>query len=343
MKKTMIALAAVAAVGSASAQVALTGGISFAWIKDIQSRTDGSAAKSLVNSSAYIDIDATEDLGGGVKVAGHMEFNQDGGWASRAYADTKSLMVSTPMATLLLANTRSGGNQAAGLVAPGTGALWEGAFDVGNVISRTGIDTAKLMVPVTSAFTASIAYVEANTATIVPNAYNGAPFGFGYGDGAGTPASTTYTLGATYAVSGLKVVGQYNISSLTEDMKSLLKAANNGVDDPRLTSYDLSVVYDAGVAKLGFSYDSPRRTKLNGTDEAAMLFGVSVPLNAVASLGANYALRDKNNFLQLGAKYDLSKRTDLQAAYGTYTTAGKGLPNGDLVQDTWTVRLSHAF
>jgi len=341
MKKTMIALAAVAAVGSASAQVALTGGISFAWIKDIQSRTDGSAAKSLVNSSAYIDIDATEDLGGGVKAAGHMEFNQDGGWASGAYADSKSIVVSTPMATLSLANARSGGNQAAGLVAPGTGALWEGAFDVGNVITRTGIDTAKLSVPVTSAFTASIAYVEAYNTTPVPNAYDGSKFGFGYGDGAQTPQTSTYTLGATYAASGLKVVGQYNISTATEGFKTALKGL--GVDDPRLTSYDLSVVYDAGVAKLGFSYDSARRAKQNGTDEAAMLFGVSVPLNAAASVGANYALRDKNNFFQLGGKYELSKRTDVQAAYGSYTTAGKGLPTGDLVQDTWTVRLSHAF
>ena len=340
MKKTMIALAAVAAVGSASAQVALTGGISFAWIKDIQSRTDGSAAKSLVNSSAYIDIDATEDLGGGVKVAGHMEFNQDGGWASHAYADTKSLVVSTPMATLLFANARSGGNQAAGLVAPGAGALWEGAFDVGNVITRTGIDTAKLSVPVSSSFTASIAYVEGNNTTPVTNNYDGGKFGFGYGDGAQTPATSTFTLGGTYVASGLKVVGQYNMTSATEDFKTALKALK--VDDPRLTSYDLSVVYDAGVAKLGFSYDSARRAKQNGTDEAAMLFGVSVPMGAL-SVGGNYAVRDKNNFLQLGAKYDLSKRTDLQAAYGTYTTAGKGLPTGDLVQDTWTVRLSHAF
>ena len=339
MKKTMIALATIAAMGSASAQVAITGGISFAWIKDIQSRVDGSAAKSLVNSSAYIDIDVTEDLGGGVKAAGHMEFNQDGGWASSAYADTKSLVLSGPVGALTLANTRSGGNQAAALVAP-TGALWEGAFDVGNVITRSGIDTAKVSIPVTAALTASIAYVEAYKAIPVANAYDGSKFGFAYGDGAGTPASSTYTLGATYVATGLKVVGQYNMTSATDALNAALSAA--GVTDPRTTSYDLSVVYDAGVAKLGFGYDSPRRAKQNGTDEAAMLFGVSVPMGAT-TIGANYATRDKNNFFQVGAKYDLSKRTDVQAAYGTYTTAGKALPSGDLVQDTWTVRLSHSF
>lgn len=338
---TGAALATIAAMGSASAQVALTGGISFAWIKDIQSRVDGAAAKSLVNSSAYIDIDATEDLGGGVKAAAHMEFNQDGAWASGAYADTKSIVISTPVATFSLANARSGGNQAAALIAPGVGALWEGAFDVGNVITRTGVDTAKVSVPVTAALTASIAYVEAYSATPLPNNYDGSKFGFAYGDGAQTPQTSTYTLGATYAVSGLKVVGQYNISTATDAFIASLKTL--GVSDARLTSYDISAVYDAGIAKIGFGYDSPRRAKQNGTDEAAMLFGLNVPLNASTSVGANYAVRDKNNFFQIGAKYDLSKRTDVQAAYGTYTTAGKGLPSGDLAQDTWTVRLSHSF
>jgi len=328
-------------VGAASAQVAITGGIGFAWIKDIQARADGSAAKGLVNSSAYIDVSVTEDLGGGYTAAGFMEFNQDGAFGAKAYGDNKSLSLTTPFGALALANTRSGGNQAAGLVGP-TGALWEGAFDVGNVITRAPIDVASVTAPVATGLAMSLKYVEAYQSTITMADYNpSAANTTGAGDGAATPQTTTWVVGGTYTgVPGLKATFNYNISDATPAFKTFL--AGLGVTDPRLTSYDLSLVYNASFATLGFSFDSARRAKQTGTDEAAYLLGVSVPVGA-AKIGANYAMRDKNSFYQIGGQYDLSKRTNVAAAYGGYTTGGKGLPSGDLSQDTWAVRLNHSF
>ena len=346
MKKTMIALAAVAAVGAASAQnVNLTGGIGFAFLKDVQDRTTGSAAHGLVNSAAYIDVSVSEDLGNGYKAAAFMEFNQDGGFGARAYGDTKSLTLTTPMGVVSLANTRSGGNQAAGMVGPVS--LWNGAFDVGNVISRTPIDALSFTMPLATGLTGRLAYTEAYNTTYTPNPYNAAigTGGFGAGDGNQNAGVSTYTGNLTYAAGPLKISANYNQSTITDEWKAALAAL--AVSDARLVSYDISGIYDAGVAKFGLSIDGPRRAKQNGTDETAYLMGVSVPMGAW-TMGGNYALRGitgggTNSLFNVGATYDLSKRTSMNASWGTYTTAGKALNGTDLVQDTYRVTMNHSF
>lgn len=310
-------MAAVAAVSTSFAQVSITGGLAFGFIKDTQDKTTGAAAHGLVNTDAYIDINATEDLGGGMKLSGTFEFNADGERKAKAYAGDKSLVISSPAATFALANTRSGGNQGAALVAPVN--LWEGAFDVGNVITRVAIDAAAVNIPLTPAITASVKYVEASN------------------DGSTEPGSVTMVYGGTYAANGLKATLQYNVTNFTDGLKTAL-----GVTDPRTASTDLSVIYDAGVAKVGFGYDSARRGKANGTDEAATLLGVSVPFGKF-SAGLNYGKRDTSSFAQAGVQYDLSNRTNVNASYGTYTTGKGAVGGGDLVQDTTKVSLNHSF
>ena len=334
------ALAAVAAASASYAQVSITGGLAFGFIKDVQARASGAAARGIVNTDAYIDIAASEDLGGGSKVSAAFEFNADGGRTATTYAGDKSLVVTTPLATYALVNTRSGGNQGAALVAPVN--LWEGAFDVGNVITRANIDVAAASFAITPTLKGAVKYVEAYNTTYTAATYAPIPTGgFGAGDGAQTPQTTTMTYALTYASGPLTATGQLNVSNATDEFKVALAAL--GVTDPRLTSTDLSVIYDAGVAKLGFGYDSPRRAKQNGTDEAAFMLGVSVPLGKL-SAGVNYAKRDTSSLAQVGVQYDLSKRTNINGSYGTYTTGGKGLVAGsDFVQDTWKLSLNHSF
>ena len=310
-------MAAVAAVSSSFAQVSITGGLAFGFIKDIQDKTTGAAAHGLVNTDAYIDINATEDLGSGMKLSGTFEFNADGQRKATTYAGDKSLVVSTSAATFAIANTRSGGNQSAALVAPVN--LWQGFFDVSGVITRLPIDVAAVSIPLTPAITASVKYVEASS------------------DGGGEPGSVTMVYGGTYAANGLKATLQYNVTNFTDGLKTTL-----GTTDPRTASTDLSVIYDAGVAKVGFGYDSARRGKPNGTDEAATLLGVSVPFGKF-SAGLNYGKRDTSSFAQAGVQYDLSKRTNVNASYGTYTTGKGAVGGGDLVQDTTKVSLNHSF
>jgi len=239
MKKTMIALAAVAAVGAASAQVALTGGVDFGYIKNLSDNpTTGS--KGLVNWGAYLDFTATEDLGGGMSVAAFMELNADSsrGATGSVYSGDRSLTLSMPAATLTFANTRSGGNQGAALVGPA--ALWDGTYAHG-VITRSNIDVVALTVPVSGGFKVSGKYVES---------------GPDYATAAGT---ATTVLGVSYSGSGLSVAANYNSSEFNVSGKAQLAAV--GVTDPRSTSTDLSVVYDAGVAKVGFGYDSAAAAK----------------------------------------------------------------------------------
>lgn len=328
-----------AAASASYAQVSITGGLAFGFIKDIQSKASGAAARGIVNTDAYIDIAASEDLGGGNKLSASFEFNADGGRTATTYAGDKSLVVSTPLATYALVNTRSGGNQGAALVAPVN--LWEGAFDVGNVITRANIDVAAVSFAITPTIKGAVKYVEAyNTTYTAANYAPAAAGGFGAGDGAQTPQTTTMTYAATYASGPLTATFQYNVSTATDEFKAALAALT--VTDPRLASTDLSVIYDAGVAKVGFGYDSPRRAKQNGTDEAAFMLGVSVPLGKF-STGLNYAKRDTNSLTQVGVQYDLSKRTNVNGSYGTYTTGGKATNGGDLVQDTWKLSLNHSF
>lgn len=348
-------MATIAAVGAASAQnVNLTGGIGFAFLKDVQDRTTGSAAHGLVNSAAYIDVSVSEDMGNGYKVAAFMEFNQDGGFAAKAYGDNKSLTLTTPMGVVGLVNTRSGGNQAAGMVGPVI--LWNGAFDVANVISRTPSDVLYFAMPLAAGLTGKLQYAEAYNTTFTENPYNAAitAGGFGAGDGNQNAGASTYTAGLTYAAGPLKVSANYNQSTLTDEFKAALLTATvlSGVDthtpaglkttDPRLVSYDISAIYDAGVAKFGMSIDGPRRLKQNGTDDSAYLTGVSVPMGAW-TIGGNYAVRGSNNLFNVGATYDLSKRTSMNASWGTYTTAKAAVNGSDLVQDTYRVTMNHSF
>ena len=85
MKKTLIAVAALAAT-SAFAQVSLTGGLDFTYDKGVQAVADGSAAKGLYNSDAYVTFAAADDMGGGVKSMVQFAWNSDGTRAS-SYGD----------------------------------------------------------------------------------------------------------------------------------------------------------------------------------------------------------------------------------------------------------------
>lgn len=300
MKKTLVALAALAATG-AFAQANITGAVGFGY----QNTTAG--AKGLVNTDANLTIAASEDLGGGMKAAAKYALDSDGARGAGASRADASLALTTSVGQFVLANTRSGGNQAAALVAPVNVA--DGFFGGQNadVISRQAIDVLAYAVPVGSV-TLAVKYVESSN------------------DGSTTPNTTTTVLAGTYASGPLTATLAYNQSAFVVAP----------VADPRTTSYDLSVVYDAGIAKVGLGYDSARRGKANGTDTGAVLAGVSIPMGQL-SIGFNYGKRDVANFSQIGINYDLSKRTALNASAGYYTT------NASVKTDEMKISLVHSF
>jgi hypothetical protein len=100
------------------------------------------------------------------------------------------------------------------------------------------------------------------------------------------------------------------------------------------TNTELFATYNFGVATVGFGFDSKRTT----TEKSAFSFGVAAPLGA-ATVGLNYAKRDTNKVTEVVAKYDLSKRTNINASFGKMTadeaTAGKG--------NQYRIGVYHAF
>lgn len=250
-----------------------------------------------------------------MKVSAFMELNMDSSRASSgsAYSGDRNMTLSTPSFSLTLANSRSGGNQAAALVAPVN--LWDGFWGAGGVITRANVDAAVLTVPMSGGLTIQGKYVES---------------GPDYATSAGT---TTTVLGAIYAAGPLKVAGFVNQSSFTPATAAALATA--GVTTPRTVSTDLSMTYNAGVATIGLGYDSARRAKQDGTDDAATLIGVSVPMGK-ASFGVNYGKRGNGSFNQFGAQYDLSKRTNVNLSIGNADT-------GTVQTNEYSLSLNHYF
>ena len=321
MKKTMIALAAVAAVGAASAQVTITGGISVG----VQSNLAKVAGITMPDNTLYIG--ASEDLGGGMKASAAMTIENDSYRGAAFTRADQSITLTTPAGALVIRNSRSGGNQGAALIAPVSLAddQWSSA-----VITREAIDAAAFILPVNKEITLTVGYGEGRNDTLaaagvtaLAAAGNVAAAqaaaikaGLAAASGAVTPAATSITGALKYSGNGLTVTGGYTSSTYTDSALTLVTALRGAANksDIQTTSFDVSAIYDAGVAKIGFGYDSSRRG-YTSADKAAMLFGVSIPMGAI-TLGGNYGSRDEANFLQLGAQYDLSKRSNVNLSWG---------------------------
>ena len=342
MKKTLIALAALSVAGLASAQVTITGGISVG----IQSNLAKVSGITMPDNTLYIG--ASEDLGGGMKASAAMTIENDSYRGAAFTRADQSITLTTPAGALVIRNSRSGGNQGAAQIGPVSLAddQWTSA-----VITREAIDAISFTVPVNANFSLTGAYVEGKddalaaagvknlaAATTADAATAAIKAGAAGASGAVNPASTSIAGAVKYSGNGLTVTAGYTSTTFTDNLMALLvplrKAASKS--DIQTTSFDVSAIYDAGVAKVGFGYDSSRRG-YTSADKAAMLFGLSIPMGAI-TLGGNYGSRDEANFLQLGAQYDLSKRTNANVSWGQDKQgAGKD------TNSQYRISLNHSF
>jgi hypothetical protein len=347
MKKTMIALAAVAAVGSVSAQVAITGGVDFTWGKSIATNvtaasfafnpaTGGTTAvpasggvvkRGLVATDAYIDLAVTEDLGDGWKAKGEMEFNADGAWGSGMYSGDTKLTLTTPVATVGWAATRSGGILNNIMLAPIVSPTdhW-GDTGVGNdIMARAQVDAMGISMPLATGLTGAYKYVEA-------------------GAGYGTPSSLTHVLAAYYANGPFGLNYEFNSRAYPDNVQG----------DIRQIRHDITGTYDAGVAKFALGYESGFFGTWNGSSagKAAGAFFASVKGSiARFDLGMNYGKRDDASFVELGAQYNITKQTYVATSYSTFTasavtvsgTAATAVAGGAFSSDSWGIRVGKNF
>jgi len=333
MKKTMIALAAVAAVGAASAQVSLTGSTTAYWMNV----SDNSYA-GLVLGGANITFAASEDMGGGWAASTKLTLDLDGGRDAKAYHGDRSITLAGPMGSLTMANTRSGGTQGAAFVAPVN--LWNDFWGSGaKVLTRANVDALVFGFPVSKELSLAAKYIEGgcNTATATKAEY----VACGAVDGSAVPGAASYDASLKWASGPLVIMAAATSTTYNDQTRANLLAIEK-VASPRTQSYAVTTNYNAGFANFGLGYDSPRRGKAEGTDQGAVLASFSAPLGAT-SVGLNYGLRDGQSILQLGAAYSLSKRTTLNLSWGQYTNAADaaGAPVAALVESA--LSLSHSF
>ena len=103
MKKTLIAMAAVAVAGVASAQVSITGAVAFSLQNTVAA---GDTVLDL--SDADINFSASEDLGGGMKVSAATSISNEALRGNGTTANNTSISISGGFGTLAYANVLSG-------------------------------------------------------------------------------------------------------------------------------------------------------------------------------------------------------------------------------------------
>jgi hypothetical protein len=323
MKKTLIALAAVAVSSAAMAQVTVSGGYGVAYqsydVAAVAAKAAGTAnltgigtlgaaataavpaksEKGLAMTDSSVRFTASEDIGGGMRASGFVQFSANDVRGGNITKEDSNLSLSGGFGSITIANTRS--SQAA--IAAN---VFASAMPVTSIYastdSRAPIDTVTYTTPeLTKGLRVSVTQIE-----------------------------TTQT-GVTSAGKVNMVSANYNAGPLAVNVAhKMYNAALVGAEDRT----EGAVTYDLGVAKVGLGYG----TKTTATGDEGVYYGVSVPMGAI-TIGVNGGMRGDAEFMDAGAAYALSKRTTINAMFGSRNTGAAGA--ADL--DQYRVGIFHSF
>ena len=316
MKKTLIALAAMASM-SAFAQSSVTlYGVADIWFGSLKAETGGTATvaptgvrQTLLNSGGLNGsrwgLKGSEDLGGGLKANFQFEsgFDLDTGTSAQGALFGRQAFVglSGGFGEVRFGRQYTAYDELRGA----TNSTFDSAFTpTGNVWTATGGDYAGrannqlyYATPDFGGFSGAIGYAlgEDKTAT--------------------TNASNILSLHAKYA-NGPILVG---IAHQSEKL-----AAGAGTNKYTL----LAGSYDFGVVKLTGGYNDGKAAAAGSPKQKEFQLGLSAPIGA-ATISAGYAQgkagNTKSNGFGLAATYDLSKRTAAYAGLETDKTKDTGV------------------
>ncbi len=333
MKKSLIALAALAAFGTASAQstVTLSGTYSASYQTDLTAATanpvyagststaptvavlTAGKAKGFAVTDAFVKLAAVEDLGGGLKAS--FDYTLETG-AQRGALTTRAdsgIAVSGGFGAVAFRNTR--GSDLIASIGSAAVSLPDGLYDAVGIVARGGIDTLSYTSPSISGFTGSLTAIEAVDGNVDPTVWlasntakakSATVVGLGYVQG-------PLTIGAAFK--------SYSVGSTSTVKKS---------------QSEFAVTYDLGVAKVAYAYDGKESTA--ATAKAANGFSVTVPVGAI-SFGAQMFSRGDLKQTDFGASYAFSKRTALNVASGKVAGSATAANNGTQSR----VQLKHTF
>jgi predicted porin len=338
MKKTLVAIAALAAVSAfAQSTVTLSGGLGMGF----QQKPNAVKDKGFGVTDYTIRLSGSEDLGGGLKANFTMELSDaassavnklcqdaanvvtqapssgvcaagstlintrafnNGQYRSTVGRDNTRMSLSGGFGEIALRNTRSTDLITQAFVAPAS--LNDGFYD-GSVISRVAGDGFGYSSPNFGGFRFGIDYFESST------------------DGNITPVNKTVTLGGSYSNGPLLIAAAHkSTSGLPAGVKK--------------TNLELLATYNLGFATVGLGFDGKRAGL--AADKNAFALGIAAPFGPV-TVGVNYAKRDTAKIVEAVAKYDLSKRTSINASFGKQSNAAKT----DDPNSQYRIKVQHNF
>lgn len=374
MKKSLIALAVLAASGAAMAQSTVTVyglvDASFGSFKTNSAVTTGTQAgtiQSITQTAVNTDglngnrwgLRMSEDLGGGMSAVANLEsgFNIDTGSSAQnglLFGRRANVGLASGFGTVTLGRNTSAYND----VAYDHSTLGASIFDAANLNNGTTAPTAANLLARRTAWIGFGERIDNSVKYVSPN-FSGVTFGalYGFGENKTTTTNASKTLSASvkYVNGPLLVSAGYQ----SEGIAVIAATATTGERKPALENTLVNVAYDFGVAKVagGFNRAKYKDISVIGikTDIAAQKewnLSVAVPLGAT-TLSAGYAMSKgddlgKSTGFGVQALYALSKRTTLYAG-GLSTKAYDKLATAQAVGSnvgrttTYAVGVRHTF
>jgi predicted porin len=328
MKKTLIALAVLAASGASFAQATITGTYTFGYK---QTQTAGAASTSGIGTdTAAVQFAASEDLGGGLKASAKVSIASAYRGATVGGEDA-ALNLTGGFGSLTMGTVES----ANGLLAIGSSGASGFGVDGAVISGSTNLDVIAYALPLGNGLTLGVSYTDVGVASGVPK--------LGEGTTGTSIGQSSWTAGVTYAAGPLAV----KLDTTAYARKGDADVTSNSNDN----RYRLTAGYDLGMVRLSAGYS--RLAVSNNTGSATRtesLLGVKVPVGAV-TLGLDYATsnnalianaiganEDRSGY-SLGVSYALSKRTSVSASYLNWST--KGDANGS--STGFRTFVSHSF
>lgn len=329
MKKTLIAIAALAATGATFAQATMSGNIGFSWQQSPLKASsgaptgDGSHTQGFAIQDGEIYITAKEDLGGGMSATARGGFTMRGRGNAIGDRDATVSLVGG-FGAITAGSFRSCGT----LVAVQSGVV-TGTFYSGNESNKFApLDTCSLV--------DAVVYSAPVGPVMVSATYG--EFGTSVADTStnnrGNVTGITFTdLGGVYNAGPLMATVNVTFFSAVGTYKVV-----DGAVRTRLTG-----TYDTGVAKFGLGYQTktggaadqyvasvamPMGNTVFGLDYTARAAQGAVDNSATGGAVAAYALSSSRNgdkassTVGVGATYNFSKSTSLNFSYITYNDVG---------------------
>ncbi|CAM8647691.1 OmpC Outer membrane protein (porin) [Comamonadaceae bacterium] len=298
MKKTLIALAVLAASGASFAQVSITGEYAYGW--NTSNSSTGVEKSGLGVDTSFVKFAASEDLGGGLKAAAEMSL--DGFARGTATGGDNSLTLTGGFGRIKLANDKGADylSSVIGGIAGLDGKVY-GARTINDSVAYTSPSFGGLTFGLSHTENASGAGLGVGSASNNDQRSNSLSVSYAAGPLAATAALTSWDNQSTEAAAPnnaktrVRAKGSYNFGAFTLGAGVVQVQRNKGTT----TESILAVTAPLGALTLGFDLGSSKRDD-SGT-----------AANDITKSG--YGLK---------AVYALSKRTSLVGAYTNWDEGG---------------------